>query len=462
MSISESRAPKRSYVPLPVSDHKPSEYDGPTKSEVLALRQKYVTPGLVTYYKDPLLLVEGHMQYLWDETGKQYLDAFAGIVTVSVGHCHPKIVERVREQVGKLQHVTTIYIHPTIGLFAEKLAEHFPADSNLSVTYFTNSGSEANEVAILSAREFTGNHEVISLRNAYHGGTSATMALTAHSTWKFKQNPTINIKNALAPYCYRCPYGLEHPSCGLKCAHDIENVIKYETSGQVACFIAESIQGVGGTVVPPPDYFKIVYDIVRKHGGVCIADEVQSGFGRTGTKFWGFENYGVTPDLVTMAKGIGNGASLGACTTRPEIAAMMKNRIHFNTYGGNPISMTQGLATLEIIDEEGIQANSLKIGGHLMNRFNALKEKHALIGEVRGMGLMLGIELVRDRKTKEPANTEAADLMERCRTRGLLIGKGGLYGNTLRIKPPMCITKDDADFLADCLDECMTELSAAR
>ncbi len=462
MSISESRAPKRSYVPLPVSDHKPSEYDGPTKSEVLALRQKYVTPGLVTYYKDPLLLVEGHMQYLWDETGKQYLDAFAGIVTVSVGHCHPKIVERVREQVGKLQHVTTIYIHPTIGLFAEKLAEHFPADSNLSVTYFTNSGSEANEVAILSAREFTGNHEVISLRNAYHGGTSATMALTAHSTWKFKQNPTINIKNALAPYCYRCPYGLEHPSCGLKCAHDIENVIKYETSGQVACFIAESIQGVGGTVVPPPDYFKIVYDIVRKHGGVCIADEVQSGFGRTGTKFWGFENYGVTPDLVTMAKGIGNGAPLGACTTRPEIAAMMKNRIHFNTYGGNPISMTQGLATLEIIDEEGIQANSLKIGGHLMNRFNALKEKHALIGEVRGMGLMLGIELVRDRKTKEPANTEAADLMERCRTRGLLIGKGGLYGNTLRIKPPMCITKDDADFLADCLDECMTELSAAR
>jgi alanine-glyoxylate transaminase/(R)-3-amino-2-methylpropionate-pyruvate transaminase len=462
MSISESRAPKRSYVPLPVSDHKPSAYDGPTKSEVLALRQKYVTPGLVTYYKDPLLLVEGHMQYLWDETGKQYLDAFAGIVTVSVGHCHPKIVERVREQVGKLQHVTTIYIHPTIGLFAEKLAEHFPADSNLSVTYFTNSGSEANEVAILSAREFTGNHEVISLRNAYHGGTSATMALTAHSTWKFKQNPTINIKNALAPYCYRCPYGLEYPSCGLKCAHDIENVIKYETSGQVACFIAESIQGVGGTVVPPPEYFKIVYDIVRKHGGVCIADEVQSGFGRTGTKFWGFENYGVTPDLVTMAKGIGNGAPLGACTTRPEIAAMMKNRIHFNTYGGNPISMTQGLATLEIIDEEGIQANALKIGGHLMNRFNALKEKHPLIGEVRGMGLMLGIELVRDRKTKEPANTEAADLMERCRTKGLLIGKGGLYGNTLRIKPPMCITKDDADFLADCLDECMSELAAGR
>ncbi len=443
-------------MPLPVCDHKPSPYAGPSKAEVIALRQKYLTPGLITYYKDPLLLVEGHMQYLWDEKGKQYLDGFAGIVTVSVGHCHPHVIEKVREQVGKLQHVTTIYLHPTIGQFGKALAEHFPKDSNLSVTYFTNSGSEANEIAILSAREFTGNHEVISLRNAYHGGTSATMGLTAHSTWKFKQNPTINVKNALAPYCYRCPYGLEHPSCGLKCAHDVENVIKYETSGQVAAFIAESIQGVGGTVVPPPDYFNIVYDIVRKAGGVCIADEVQAGFGRTGTKFWGFENWGVTPDMVTMAKGIGNGAPLGACTTRPEIAAMMKNRIHFNTYGGNPYSVTQGLATLEVIDKENIQENAHKVGTHLMDRLKTLQEKHKLIGEVRGMGLMLGVELVRDRKTKEPANTEAADLLEKTKERGLLIGKGGLYGNVLRIKPPMCLTKDDADFMVDCLDECMS------
>jgi alanine-glyoxylate transaminase / (R)-3-amino-2-methylpropionate-pyruvate transaminase len=239
---------------LPIIDHQPAPYTGPSKDEVLALRQQYLTPGLITYYRDPLLVVEGRMQYLWDERGKRYLDGFAGIVTVSVGHCHPYIVEKVRDQVGKLQHVTTIYLHPTIGQFGKLLADHFPEGSGLSVTYFTNSGSEANEIAILSAREFTGNNELVSLRNCYHGGTGATMALTAHSTWKFKSNPSVGVKNALAPYCYRCPYGLEYPSCGLKCAHDVENVIKYETSGQVACFIAESIQGVGGGVGAAPSY----------------------------------------------------------------------------------------------------------------------------------------------------------------------------------------------------------------
>ena len=451
--------PAPTRASLPTTDHKPAPYDGPSKQEVVALRQQYLSPGLITYYRDPLLVVEGHMQYVWDEKGKQYLDAFAGIVTVSVGHCHPAIVEKVREQVGKLQHVTTIYVHPTIGQFGQKLAEHMPAGSNLSVTYFTNSGSEANEIAILSSREFTRNQEVISLRNAYHGGTQATMALTAHGTWKFKTNPTVNVKNALAPYCYRCPYGLEYPSCGLKCAYDVENVINYETCGEIACFIAESIQGVGGAVTPPPEYFGIVYDIVRRHGGLCIADEVQSGFGRTGTKFWGFENWGVTPDLVTMAKGIGNGAPLGACTTRPEIAAVMKNRVHFNTFGGNPISMTQGLATLEVIDRENIQQNALDVGTHLNDRLLELQDRHPLIGDVRGMGLMLGVELVRDRKTKEPANTEAGDVLELAKDRGLLLGKGGLYGNTLRIKPPMCLTKDDADFLVDCLDEVLGDIA---
>jgi alanine-glyoxylate transaminase/(R)-3-amino-2-methylpropionate-pyruvate transaminase len=444
---------------LPAVDRQPAPYRGPSKEEVLALRRQYLTPGLITYYRDPLMIVEGHMQYLWDERGARYLDAFAGIVTVSVGHCHPHVVEKVREQVGQLQHVTTIYLHPTIAQFGQRLAEHMPADSELTVTYFTNSGSEANELAILSAREFTGNQEVISLRNGYHGGTQGAMGLTAHSTWKFKSNPTIGVKNALAPYCYRCPYGLEYPSCGLKCAHDVENVVKYETSGQIACFIAESIQGVGGAVTPPPEYFAIVYDIVRKAGGLCIADEVQTGFGRTGEHFWGFENWGVTPDLVTMAKGIGNGAPLAACTTRPEIAAVMTNRVHFNTFGGNPVSMAQGLATLEVIDRDHIQANAQKVGGRLKDRLLQLQERQPLIGEVRGMGLMLGVELVRDRTTKEPASAETVEVLERCKERGLLIGKGGLYGNTLRIKPPMCITNDDADFIVDCLDEVLSELA---
>jgi alanine-glyoxylate transaminase/(R)-3-amino-2-methylpropionate-pyruvate transaminase len=242
----------------------------------------------------------------------------------------------------------------------------------------------------------------------------------------------------------------------VKCARDVEELIRYETPGEVACFIAEPIQGVGGAVTPPPEYFQIVYDIVRAHGGLCIADEVQTGFGRTGTHFWGFENWGVTPDMVTMAKGIGNGVPLGACTTRPEIARVMKNRVHFNTFGGNPISMTQGLATLEVIETEGIQANADVVGKHLKKRLLELQERQQLIGDVRGMGLMLGVELVRDRQTKEPATTETSDLLELCKERGLLIGKGGLYGNTLRIKPPMCLSRDDADFLVDALDEVLS------
>lgn len=441
---------------LPVCDHQPQPYTGPSKAEVLATRNQYLSPGLFKLYKDPLMVVEGHMQYLYDETGKRYLDGFAGIVTVSVGHCHPKVTAAVQKQCETIQHTTTIYLHPTIGQFAKALTSHMPAGSNLSNWYFTNSGSEANELAILAGREFTGNTEVISLRNAYHGGTSATMNLTAHGNWKFKSNgPSFSVKNATPGYCYRCPYGLTYPSCNVKCAQDLKPLIEYETSGQVAVFISECIQGVGGTVVPPPEYYKIVYDIVRKAGGICVADEVQGGFGRTGTKFWAFENWGVTPDVVTCAKGIGNGIPLGAMVARPEISKTLANRVHFNTFGGNPVSMAQGLATLQVIEEEDIQGNALRVGSHLIMRLRELQDKHPLIGDVRGMGLMLGVELVTDRKTKDPASAAAIEILELAKERGLLIGKGGRYGNVLRIKPPMCITKDDADFMADCLDEVM-------
>lgn len=436
-----------------MSPHTPEKYLGPTKEEVIALRRQYISPGLVTYYQEPLMIVEGKMQYVWDETGKQYLDAFAGIVTVSVGHCHPTVVEKVKAQIGKLQHTTTIYLHPTIGLLGKKLAEKMPAGSNLSSSYFTNSGSEADELAILMSREFTKNNDVIALRNGYHGGTSAVMALTAHGNWKFKSNPNLNVKHAAPGYCFRCPFGLTYPSCDVKCARDVEQLIRYETSGEISCFIGEPIQGVGGTVVPPKEYFQIVYEIVRKYGGLCVADEVQTAFGRTGEHYWGFQNWGVVPDFVTMAKGLGNGVPIGAITTRPEIAATLKARTHFNTFGGNPVSVTQGLATLDVIDAENIQANAKSVGGHLKGRLLELQEKHSLIGEVRGLGLMLGVELVRDRKTKEPANTECAKVLELAKERGLILGKGGLYGNVIRLKPPMCITKTDADFIADCLDE---------
>lgn len=444
---------------LPICDHTPAPYDGPSRDEVIAIRSQYVSPGVITYYQEPLMIVEGKMQYVWDETGRRYLDAFAGIVTVSVGHCHPKVIDRVKEQTDKLQHTTTIYLNPTIGAFAEKLASHMP--EGLTRTYFTNSGSEANEIAILSAREYTGNTDVIALRNCYHGGTATTMGLTAHGTWRFKTNQAPAIHHTMPGYCYRCPYGLKYPACDVKCAHDVKNVIEHQTSGEVACFIGEPIQGVGGTVTPPKEYFQIVYDIVREYGGICIADEVQGGFGRSGNHFWSHQNWDVVPDAITMAKGIGNGAPLGAFTTTESISEEMTNRIHFNTYGGNPISMTQGLATLEVIEEEGIQQNALEIGNYLKEALEALQEKHPLIGDIRGMGLMLGVELVRCPKSKEPASTEAAAVMEKMKHQGVLIGKGGLYGNTLRIKPPMCITKDDAEYLVTSLDIVLSELKAS-
>lgn len=456
MSTATPNSPRT--IPLPQFDHQPTPYDGPSRDEVIALRKQYLSPGLLTYYAEPLMIVEGKMQYVFDEKGSRYLDAFAGIVTVSVGHCHPKVVEKVLAQTGKLQHTTTIYLHPTIAQFGQKLAEKMPDGPDgepLDKTYFTNSGSEANELAILSAREHTGNTDVIALRNGYHGGTSATMGLTAHGTWRFKSNQAPAVHHTNGGYCYRCPYDLEYPSCGLKCAHDIKNVIEYQTCGEIAAFIGEPIQGVGGAVVPPPGFFKIIYDIVREHGGLCIADEVQGGFGRTGEHYWSHQNWGVQPDIITMAKGIGNGAPLAAMTTRTDVSKGLANRIHFNTYGGNPVSVTHGLATLEVIDEEGIQANAKAVGTYLKDALTDLMDKHPLIGEVRGMGLMLGVELVTDRESKTPAKAECAAVVERAKTMGLLLGKGGLHGNTIRLKPPMCITKDDADFIVAVLDECL-------
>lgn len=443
--------------PLPPSPHSPSPYQGPSREEVLALRTQYLTPGLVTYYREPLLIAEGKGQYVWDETGRQYLDAFAGVCTVIAGHCHPKIVEAVRNQLGTLQHTTTLYVHPAVGQLGKTLADKMPEGSELTSTYFTNSGSEANEVAVLMARESTGVGEVISVRGGYHGGTQGAMALVAVGTWKFPSMPVFQVRHALPGYCYRCPLGLTYPGCGLQCARDLETLIQSETSGQVAAYIAEPLQGVGGVVQPPKEYFQVAYEIIRKYGGLCIADEVQTGLGRTGEHYWGFENYGVTPDMVTLAKGLANGSPIGACVTRPEISKVMQRRVHFNTFGGNPVVCAIGRAVLQVIDREGLQENSLRVGSHLKAGLLRLAERHATIGDVRGLGLMLGVDLVTDRKTKEPATATCAAVWERARELGVLIGKGGLKGNVLRIKPPMCITMEDADFLLEVLDQALGE-----
>ena len=435
---------------LPPCDHHPRPYAGPAKDEVLALRKQFLNPTIFTYYAKPLMIVEGHMQYLYDETGRRYLDGFGGIVTVSVGHCHPKIVAAVNRQNEILQHTTTIYLNPCVAEYARDLAGRMPGD--LKVCYFVNSGSEANDLAILMARAFTGNFDVLALRNCYHGGSMQTMGLTSHHTWKFNVPHSFGVHHAIFPDRLRGPYGYDDPQAGPKYAADVQNLIEFGTPGRVAAFIAESIQGVGGAVVFPDGYLKAAYEHVRAAGGLCIADEVQSGFARTGSHFWGFETQGVIPDIVTMAKGIGNGAALAAVVTTPAIAQALTSRIHFNTFGGNPVTCTQGRAVLQVIEEEGIQANAARIGTLLKSGFDALERKYDIIGDVRGLGLMLGIELVKDRTSKAPAKEECIRVFERCRELGLLIGKGGLHGNVLRIKPPMCLTAADADFMLDVLD----------
>jgi len=445
---------------MPPCDHKPRRYTGPSRAEVIAMRKQYTNPAVFTLYGEPLLIVEGHMQYLFDETGRRYLDLFAGIVTVSCGHCHPKIVGALKAQAETLQHATTIYLHPNFPLLAKKLASKMPA--GLDVTYFVNSGSEANDLAVTMARLYTGNTDVVALRNGYHGGSPSAMGLTSHNTWKFPVAGGTGVHHAVSPDPYRSPFAGTAAEIATKSAEDILGIIRYSTPGKIAAFIAEPIQGVGGATHGASNYLKEAYAITRANGGLCIADEVQTGFGRTGDHYWGFENFGVTPDFVTMAKGIGNGVPLGAVTTRMDIAKTLSQRIHFNTFGGNPVCMAAGLAVLDVIDEDGLQENSRVVGKRLKDGFRELMKHHPLIGDVRGMGLMLGVELVRDRKTKEPAKAEALAVLEAAREMGVLLGKGGLDGNVLRIKPPMCINAEDADFALDVLDRALGAVSARR
>jgi alanine-glyoxylate transaminase/(R)-3-amino-2-methylpropionate-pyruvate transaminase len=438
-------------IPLPSTTHKPQKYSGPSAEEVLAKRKQFMNPGIFLYYKKPIMLVEGRMQYVWDENGKRYLDGLGGIVTISVGHCHPHVIAAANKQNETIQHSTTIYLQPNVALYAEKLASKMPGD--LKMCYFVNSGSEANDLALLMARVSTGNYDVIALRNAYHGGNASGMSVTAHSNWKYNVPHSFGVHHALAPYPYRGPFGYDDPDAGKKYADDVKNLIEYATPGKVAAFIAESIQGVGGFVEFPEGYLRKVYEHVRAAGGVCIADEVQTGFGRTGTHFWGFETQGVIPDILTMAKGIGNGCPLAAVVTTPQIAQSLTGKVHFNTFGGNPVVSAIGKAVLEVIEKENLQANSLKLGNYILTGLNKLKEKHKVIGDVRGKGLMLGIEMVKNRTTKAPASAECAQVVETAKDMGLLLGKGGLWGQTIRFAPPMCITQADADFLLAVLDE---------
>ncbi|MHB1327738.1 MAG: aspartate aminotransferase family protein [Gemmatimonadales bacterium] len=438
---------------LPPTSHRPRPYEGPSRAEVLAMRKQYLHPSLLNLYREPLMIVEGHMQYVWDETGKRYLDFFAGIVTVSCGHCHPKITARIKDQVDRLQHTTTIYLHPNLPQLAKKLASKMPP--GLDVTYFVNTGSEANDLAVSMSRLYTGHYDVVAVRNAYHGGSPSSAALTSHHTWKHPVPQGFGVHHTVNPDPYRSLFSGTPEEIASLSVRELRDLIRFSTPGQIAAFICEPIMGVGGVTSAASNYFKEAYAAVREHGGLCVADEVQTGFGRTGEHYWGFQNFGVVPDIVTMAKGLGNGQTIAAVTTRAEIAQALTARTHLNTFAGNPVSAAAALGVLEVIDDEGLQDNVRVQGARLRAGLERLASSHRLVGDVRGKGLMVGVELVRDRGTREPAPQETLDVMESAKQHGLLVGKGGLGGNVLRIKPPMCITSADVDFALDVLDRAL-------
>ena len=342
----------------------------------------------------------GEMQHLWDLDGNKYLDFFGGILTVSVGHCNPKVASKVTAQVNRLQHTSTLYPNEHIVALAEKIAQITPG--NLQQSFFTSSGGEANEAAILLARMSTGSYDVVALRHAYSGGSALTKAMTAHAPYRRAGVISVGISHAVNPYCYRCPLHLTYPDCGVACAGDVENLIQTGTSGHIAAFIAEPIQGVGGFITAPPEYFKIVFNIVKKYGALYISDEVQTGWGRTGKNWFGIEHWEVTPDIITSAKGMANGVPIGLTVTTPEIANGYQGS-NIATFGGNPVTSVAARATIELIEEENLRENAHTVGAYFRGKLEELKSKYALIGDVRGMGLMQALELVKDRKSKEPA-----------------------------------------------------------
>jgi len=427
-----------------------TKYWGP--EEIIKKKKKYIIPCLYHFYQDPPQMVKGEGQYLYDSTGKKYLDFYAGVSVINAGHCHPEITERICQQVKTLQHVCNIYLTQPMLELAEKLAEITPG--RLKKSFFCNSGTEANEGALLLAKIATGRSEFLALQDGLHGRTYLTMSVTGMRFWRTDPTPAGGISFAPNAYCYRCPLNLTYPACDLACAEQVRRVIETSTSGEVAAMIAEPIQGNAGIITPPPEYFKRLKEILEEYGVLLIIDEVQTGFGRTG-KWFAIENWGVEPDIMTMAKALGNGVPIGVFISRPEIADRY-TRPGASTLGGNPVSMTAGLATLEVIEKEGLIQNAAELGPYLKEKLLELKDKHPLIGDVRGIGLMQGAELVKE--SKEPAAQEVDRILEIMKDKGIIIGKNGRSRNVLAFQPPLVITKENVDEMIAALDDALTQV----
>src|SRR5215203_36357 len=399
----------------------------PTGSETVEKHKQYLFPAVAMYYQEPLALVRGEGQYVWDDKGDRYLDCFGGVLTVSIGHGHPKVTDAVVEQMRTIQHTSTLYANKPQSDLAEKLYQITPG--RLQKSFFTNSGTEADDTAIHAAKTATGRHEIVVLRHSYSGRSATALSAVGHSTWRPLPPQVAGIVHARAPYCYRCPFKLSPENCGLACAEDVEELIMTSTTGEIAAFMAEPILGV----------------------------EVQTAWGRTGDKWFGIEHWNVEPDIITSAKGLGNGVPVGITVATPEVADKFPG-LTFCTFGGNPVSMVAALAVIKVIEEEDLRRNAAEVGAYFRQRLEELKEKYTVIGDVRGLGLMQAVELVKDRETKEPDPQSVLKVFEETKRRGVLIGKGGLYGNVIRTGLMLNSTKDTVNELIQALDAAFAAL----
>jgi 4-aminobutyrate aminotransferase-like enzyme len=408
--------------------------------------QQHLFAAQQTYYDEPITLTGGEGARVRDDAGNEYLDAFAGIATNTLGYGDTEVAQAVGEQAKKLIHVSTLYLTDEMLDLAETVARVAP--DGMTKSFFSNSGSEANETAGLVARTAKQSLDVLALEHAYHGRTVYTVGLAGLGNWRNFGAANPHVAFVPNPYCYRCPLGLEYPSCEIACAKAAKRVIETQTSGAPAAMIAETIAGVAGIITPPHEYFKVLRDTLAPFGTLLIADEVQAGWGRLGDGMFGMvASYGVVPDIITSAKGLGSGVPIGITITRPELADVFKGP-HINTFGGNPLASRAAKVTIEVIEKRDLIGNSKRQGEALLVGLRELQKRHPLIGDVRGKGLMVGVELVKDRATKAYASAEATRVVDEMRKRGVLVGKGGRFGNVIRIQPPLIFSGEDvSEFL---------------
>ena len=425
-------------------------------AEILERYRQVMFPAAAPYHGDnPLVVDHAKNQHIWDVEGKRYLDFFGGILTVSVGHCNDEISERTIAQLQRVQHTSTIYVNESMVALAEKVAALTPG--RLQKSFFTNSGTEANETAVLAARMYTGNPTVITLRHAYSGRSLLAMSLTAHGSWRLGGVVDPYIKHVRNPYTFRAPAGLTAEQVVDLCVQDLEETIATTTEGKIAAFMAEPIQGVGGFIVPPPGYFKRVLPIVKEAGGVFISDEVQTGWGRTGGKWFGIEQWGVEPDIMTFAKGMGNGSPIGCTIATPEVADALQG-LTFSTFGGNPVTMATTLATIEYMEAHDVPSNCAVQGARMAEKLGEFAAEFPIIGEARGMGLMQAMEIVKAGGI-EPDAARTAAFVDTCKDMGLLLGKGGLYGNVVRIAPHLNVAAEDMDSAMEIIGQALVAVS---